>query len=123
MLKNRLLSRGKSPTMLQNNGWVVGAVVQLPTGAYYMADIDDPLNFKYEIDPNTLGQCTGRHDRDGDLIFEDDRVEMTTNNEKETYLVIWHDDGWAFQSEIDGDLVFGFFPQKSLKIIGNTHEK
>lgn len=93
--------------------------------------------FKFEVIPETVGQCTGLKDKNGKLIFEDD-------------IVIWDDssnkDGTSVRTAkvcINPDIYFEILPQSKtcrsgkqfhygnfiytdtenhLEIIGNIHE-
>lgn len=40
-----------------------------------------------------LIQCTGRKDRDDDLVFEGDIIEIDLNDEKSIHLIAWEDEG------------------------------
>lgn len=70
------LYRGKR----SNGEWVEGFYMNLGGKYHYILDgkLDITGGFpdlvKYEVDPDTVGECTGDTDKNGKLIFEDDVV-------------------------------------------------
>jgi len=77
----------------------------------------------YEIDPATLGQCTGFKDRKGKLVFEGDVVEYTRHGRKITAPITYSDDHACFFADVDGDVDKDCLYEIGYpKIIGNIHD-
>lgn len=81
MNENRGLWRGKD---VESCEWVTG---------YYSVSFDDKpyieqriSRWTYEVDPSTLGECTGLCDKNGTLIFEGDIVEYKNVNYEIKYI-------------------------------------
>ena len=107
--------------------WVYGSYVDSGGGKHWIIDHKDSDCIL--VDPKTVGQFTGRQDKNGEEIWEDDIVK----NEYEKKPVVvkfgegfqgepadgmypywgWYTDGWIDRFAFDGD---------DLEIIGNVHD-
>lgn len=75
-MNREILFRGKR---LDNGEWVVGSLVKMgPAGYVHHFILPDYASAFYdiEVDPATVGQCTGLTDRAGKRIFEGDVAEF-----------------------------------------------
>ena len=73
---------------------------------------------RYEVDPDTVGECTGLRDKNGKLIFEGDIVKAPTGHISE--VVYWHD-GFCQYCDCHKMHTDGVYAD-ILEIIGNIHD-
>lgn len=57
--------------------WVYGDLCRYKEGTWTINPEDE--NFGYEVNPNTVGEFTGLHDRNGAKIYEGDIIADKTN--------------------------------------------
>jgi len=99
--------RGKR---IDNGEWVYGDLVHLSYKTYIKDSNDKYTNprtlngFNHtadvrcvEVDPKTVGQYAGLHDKNGNELWESDIIE---NEYKERYLIMW--DGTGFKAALEG---------------------
>jgi len=131
---DRYTYRGKRK---DNGEWVVGNLIQgyesqnIQTSnrhrnRYAIQPIGRSRITAYEIDPDTLGQCTGEKDKCGVLIFDGDIIRCDTYSfENATLEVTWQDGCWwgydivNRSDEVSERLEFC----DNIVIIGNVHDK
>lgn len=111
-----ILFRGKR---VDNGEWVDGDLVQSYKAECFIVTNG---NYGHEVCPETVGQFTGLHDKNGKRIFEGDIVDILTENE-EIGVVAYEDGGFLvnadgfcvdFHSNINGT---------DLEVIDNIHDK
>lgn len=91
-----IVFRGKD---IDNKGWVYGALVQqqddplkekafiISYSNYQFGDFSEAV--MHEVDPETVGQCTGFGDKNGNKIFEGDIVSIC-NSKTFFFIVYWN---------------------------------
>lgn len=109
-MEDRYLFRGKR---IDTGEWIVGSLLvdkqqdidtgeQIEITGIYPSEYKD---FAKKIDPSTICQCTGRKDKNGKLIYENDIVAYwdtysTDNGQSEADCigkVVWDDETISFQ--------------------------
>lgn len=123
-MKREIKFRGKR---LDNGEWVYGFLVVDPKGKYriYWQPFPDATSNTYHfVDPETIGQFTGLHDKNGREIWEGDIVIENGSN---PYQIIWqhYSAQWIMQSTENGryyrEVAYDHAKQK-YEVIGNIHD-
>ena len=80
----------------------------------------DEYNIRYGVDPESVGQYTGRKDGDDREIFEGDRL----SNGSLTGIVEWRESraGWVLACP-KGDIDFLFAISQGYVLVGNIYEE
>lgn len=61
---------------LDNEEWIFGFLSVHKTGKYFIRPIDGSASSSEEVDKNTICQCTGLKDKNGNLIYEHDIAKV-----------------------------------------------
>ena len=91
-MQDRDLSRGKR---LDSGEWIYGYYCRISKAGndkHYIIPSFASAVYGVEVDPATVGQCTGLEDKNGKLIFEGDIVKG--HNEYEISDVVYRDGIW-----------------------------
>lgn len=130
------LYRGKR---IDNGEWVEGAfcpkssrtIFGKPEDIPSIIKLNDPHSgFWFEVDPETVGECTGLRDKNGKLIFEGDigRYKQTDGakiNGKPIICigkVVYNEKNASFAVDSKDEIGaknYDYFPIKDFEIIGN----
>ena len=96
-MNNRYIFRGKRK---DNGEWIDGYLYITHNGEYEISRYDNVLGVERLtriVIPETIGQCTGLRDKNGNLIFEDDFLRFTNYDGKQSTYKVFYDDicaGW-----------------------------
>lgn len=117
--------RGKK---VDNGEWVVGYFVFHPIKTDgdrlpFITDIET-LNM-FQVNPETVGQFTGLHDKNGVAVWEGDIIKWYINNlEKVSY--VYFDElqaaFWMGKDSITGHLILNDWMRGEYEIIGNIFD-
>ena len=102
-MNDRYLYRAKRKS---DKKWIYGNLIQTDDGVYIIQNyVPQHLIGKYEVDPSTICQCTGKYDiPENKMIYEHDFVSFldtysTENGYAEQYCVgevLWDDEELCF---------------------------
>ena len=130
-----IIFRGKSA---DNSKWVYGSYLQRYNHSlddeWLEHYIVDDLGYEYEVIPETVGQFTGIYDKNGNKIFEGDRVKLyyydgnskdKCGNVKGIDTVVFKDGGFTLENETTQPPIGYDVLDKCnfVEVIGNIHEE
>ena len=112
-----ILFRGKRA---DNGEWVYGYVWKNPREQYFITEYNTLT--MYAVIPETVGQYTGRRDKNGVKLFDGDIFTLGDMNIK--YITTWHDNGFmGKQLGTKGSMVGLTHWEDRIEIIGNVHDE
>lgn len=122
-MNERYLFRGKRKDM---QGWIEGDLVHTRTTTQGVVTEIYTLDMSYEVDPETVGQCTGLKDKNGKLIYEGDIVKGLFNFGLEIMSVCTFENGaFGLTAKQCGAYHFSAFTslwEVQYEVIGNIHD-
>lgn len=122
-----ILFRGKRAT----GDWVKGFYVQKPNpfsedGQPIRHCIVDLPPFGYDVDPETIGQFTGRYDKNGEKVYEGDVLSLIGGEYRGVVMWSDHDQCYFISPNWDNHTTIGDFGDFGradyYEIVGNIHD-
>lgn len=129
-MENRYLFRAKR---IDTGEWVEGYLsypfcTEKGNESYYFY-AKDSLDFfcRCVVDASTICQCTGRNDKNGKLIYENDIMVAyydEENPEHGTYVMVaWREYGWVtVENNSDDPCTLDNFTIKHFEVVGNIFD-
>ena len=124
MLKRDIVFRGKR---VDNGQWVEGSLICEDVIVGKIVDFEEDYfttEFWYRVDPETVGQFTGRYDKNDKEIFERDIV-VNKNIHGKKWIVEYRTDseyvGFVLK-EIGTNGISLFTSWNDIEVIGNIHD-
>ena len=122
-MNDRYLFRGKRK---DGQGWIEGDLVHTRTTTQGVETEIYTLDMSYEVDPETVGQCTGLKDKNGKLIYEGDIVKGLFNFGLEIMSVCTFKDGaFGLTAKQCGAYHLSAFTslwEVQYEVLGNIHD-
>lgn len=115
-MEDRYLFRAKRK---DNDEWTEGFLLKRWDGLWIFS-IDE--KFADLIIPSTICQCTGRNDKNGKLIYEND-IMVAYYDEENPVMVVWRECGFvAVENNSDELCPLDYFTQKHFYVVGNIFD-
>lgn len=111
-----------------NGEWIQGSLLVLDDGSYRIAtscligDFENVLTVcAYDVDPDTVCQCTGLTDKNGNKIWDNDVVQVP--REDEYFRIEWNEDTASYVMNSNTlTVTFDNYWSHEVEVIGNIFD-
>ena len=123
-MEDRYLFKAKR---LDTHDWILGFLSMHKTGKYFIRPIGGSASSSEEVEKNTICQCTGLKDKNGNLIWENDIMVAHLDDaypEDETYIrILWYESGFCSKEKGSEDISpIDKFDQEHFEVCGNIFD-
>lgn len=108
-----------------NSEWVLGCLIRNSSKAIiFVLENNTNRMCGTDVDPSTLGECTGLRDKNGKLIFEGDIIKVGnyTGNLKIEYGVVRYDNKSSVFFVKYSNMENYLDEEDEMEVIGNIHD-
>lgn len=120
-MEDRYLFKAKR---VDNGEWVVGSLISMPYGGYMIDRVADSRRFRVMINPSTICQCTGRKDKNKNLIWENDTVRVKYSDGYEEIADVYYEGSkyFPFSNEYACEDCNSYCLISEIEVIGNIFD-
>lgn len=120
-MEDRYLFKAKR---LDTHDWILGFLSMHKTGKYFIRPISGSALCSVEVEKNTICQCTGRKDKNKNLIWENDTVRVKYSDGYEEIADVYYEGSkyFPFSNEYACEDCNSYCLISKIEVIGNIFD-